>query len=102
MIIIRETKLTEAADPKVQKMAYELFIYLTKRGSPTNPLDAALCQAHADQFCAGMSEFLKTIKDCLNGFMDQVARSERQNKMNYGLVTFDRVMNGIKSFFKYA
>jgi hypothetical protein len=85
MIIVTENKkqIMESDDPKIQKMAYDLFRYLTVRGLPKGysiPVaDETVRQKHAVQYLSGVKEFIEALSNFTSGYAKSMWQDERNN-----------------------
>lgn len=105
-MLVFKGKLTEADDQKIQKTAYDFFQYIAKRGLASGQTipgyDEKARQAHAEQYRAGVAEFVEALKDYTSGYMRGMRQDEIKHKADYGVETYDRVFLGLRAFSKYA
>jgi len=106
MLRYQEKELNEADDQKIQKMAYELFQYLVTRGLKSGvkipAYDETVRKAHAERYVDGVSEFIEAIKNYTSGYMRGMMQDEKKYKSDYNSIAYDRVINGLKAYNKYA
>jgi hypothetical protein len=92
MIIFTEksasAKMVEADDKTVQKLAWDLFEYLSVRDVPKGQkapdFDETVRKAHASQFRAGIKEFASAASNYLSGYARSMAYDEKKYKADYG------------------
>jgi len=106
MLLYQESTLNESDDQKIQKMAYDLFHYLITRGlkpgASIPEYDEAVRKAHAERYVDGVSEFIEAVKNYTSGYMRGMMQDERKHKADYNSIAYDRVINGLKAYSKYA
>jgi len=106
MLRYQENKLSESDDQKIQKMAYDFFQYIVKRDLPSGKsipdFDEKIRQDHAELYLSGVSEFIEAIKNFTDGYMRSMMKDEQKYKADFGSIVYDRVVNGLRAYSKYA
>jgi hypothetical protein len=92
VIILSEKKIVEADDKFVQKMAYDLFCYLSVRGLPKGrrmpEFDEMIRKAHAKQFQEGVEEFTSALSNYLAGYARSMEHDENKYRADYDSVIY--------------
>lgn len=97
MIIFKEnnTRVTEADDQRIQKMAYDFFRYLTLRSLPRGTIipeyNEIVRKAHAAQYKDGVKEFLEAISNYPFGYARSMQKDEQKSKADYSSSTYIKI-----------
>jgi hypothetical protein len=85
-------KMVESDDKAIQKMAWNLFQYLSVRGIPkgyTIPgFNETARKAHAEQFQEGIKEFTSAVSNYIAGYARSMEYDEKKYKADYASATY--------------
>jgi hypothetical protein len=96
MLILRETKKNvKEENAKIQKMAYELFIYLANIDLPPGQkipdFDEAVRQAHAKNYYNNLAEFLQAVGNYTGGYARSMKKDEKKYNADYWSRVYEEI-----------
>jgi hypothetical protein len=93
MIIVKES-----SDLKIQQMAYNFFTYLTEKNRKLGQnKDSKTRRAWANQYYAGMREFIQAICNYTIGYRDTMSKDQNNYNIDCKLEVYDKIIDSLEN-----